>query len=273
MACSFLPDLDRCFPISHTPWPRCLFSHLVFSIIVCIMESRHLTFISTASASSSFEMSPTSLSFDSDIIFSQQSSQDILPPPPPPPPPAPLARSAPMTNTSLRKGNGIYQESALTKSLVSPFHDCVESFGTFNSPRFQRPMNGQVNGYVKFNWPRKRERETGFVEEIPSDEPHQQLTNKGSPPTNIRESSLPSDSFVEAKKSLAVPRRASAAPIMLTTSLPSSASSIYSPTLSTKSCDGAIEIATGEQPQLVPPHFGFEARMDTTDRGLWRFCK
>ncbi|KAH7319748.1 hypothetical protein B0I35DRAFT_478071 [Stachybotrys elegans] len=59
----------------------------------------------------------------------------------------PPARSPPRPHDQV-------QHSAPFRStdFTSPFKDCLEAFGTLPFPRYSRPPNGQINGYVKFNW-------------------------------------------------------------------------------------------------------------------------
>lgn len=157
------------------------------------------------------------------------------------------------------------------KSFTSPFVDCIETFGTLKSPRFMRPMDGRVNGYVKFNWPRKRERESGFVEEIHDDSPPESSSRVTSPPVKTRESSISGE--IGFSKTFFSPvttkRRSSAAPILTPSSM--SPSSTRSPLFSNQTITDTIQLDVGENPQFIPPHFGYDTRMDATDRGLWKF--
>ncbi|KAK3180701.1 hypothetical protein K4F52_007918, partial [Lecanicillium sp. MT-2017a] len=45
------------------------------------------------------------------------------------------------------------RKSRSKTSLISPFRDCIDTFGKIAGPRYQRPTDGKVNGYIKFNWP------------------------------------------------------------------------------------------------------------------------
>ncbi|KAI9151684.1 hypothetical protein HJFPF1_08893 [Paramyrothecium foliicola] len=44
------------------------------------------------------------------------------------------------------------RKTRVKTNLVSPFKDCIETFGKFSRLHFTRPQGGSVNGYVKFNW-------------------------------------------------------------------------------------------------------------------------
>ncbi|XWW98598.1 hypothetical protein V2A60_006598 [Cordyceps javanica] len=49
----------------------------------------------------------------------------------------------------------------------SPFSDCIDSFGhTFSPQQFSRPVDGKVNGYIKFAWSQSQERPSSRVVEV-----------------------------------------------------------------------------------------------------------
>ncbi|KAK7413874.1 hypothetical protein QQX98_007215 [Neonectria punicea] len=54
------------------------------------------------------------------------------------------------------------------KDLCSPFTDHEERLVESSVPRYIRPENGQVNGYVKFNWPTRRPSVRPTVPDPPS---------------------------------------------------------------------------------------------------------
>ncbi|OAA42779.1 hypothetical protein ISF_09695 [Cordyceps fumosorosea ARSEF 2679] len=122
---------------------------------------------------------------------------------------------------------------------TNPFDDCSGLFGHDSPlPKFPRPADGEVNSYVKFNWPRPP-----LQRQCPAPQASTSTLLAGSSSTYRRSSNLP--------------------PSQIGASLPS-------PARSFRSCY-QNDITT--VPQLLLPQFGHNARMDSTDRKLFQFCK
>ncbi|KAF7533350.1 hypothetical protein G7Z17_g13524 [Cylindrodendrum hubeiense] len=154
------------------------------------------------------------------------------------------------------------------KTLYSPFTGDEDRLVESNAPRYVRPENGQVNGYVKFNWPSRRPsiRPSGpdppgvVVEEIVSDSTQTPAVSRsssivsliGPPPAPSRASTMTmSPVFSELSWSMALsPPMGSISPV---------------------SSQDSLQLVTTGEPRMLPPHFGFQAKMDMMDRRLWDF--
>ncbi|KAL6409660.1 hypothetical protein AUP68_06043 [Ilyonectria robusta] len=157
------------------------------------------------------------------------------------------------------------------KTLFSPFTDEEDRLVESRVPRYVRPENGQVNGYVKFNWPSRRPSirplgpdppPSGVVEEITSDSTQTSTVSRSSsivsligppPPASSRSSTVSvSPGFSDLSWNL----------------VPSPPMGSVSPVSSHES---ALQLVTPGEPRMLPPHFGFQAKMDMMDRRLWDF--
>lgn len=160
--------------------------------------------------------------------------------------------------------------------LVSPFKDCVGNFGEAQQRRFNRPFDGKVNGYIKFNWPKDR-----FGK---------------SPSAGRRSFALDSSSVAESialtadadtPQSSLIHRGSASASMTASPDLESNVdfpSFLYGPAPSFElshrveaeargvSVDSSNDWIHIGAPQKVPKLFGYEAQMDHTDRKFWTFC-
>jgi hypothetical protein len=196
-------------------------------------------------------------------------------------------------------------------NLVSPFKDCVESFGKFTSLRFPRPRDGSVNGYVKFHWGKK----SASISQ-PTSVAHSPI-NKPDSPTQVLTAIPPPGSGLPvavhnpiSEVPQAIPdvlQLTSASPVTLDLSTHSARSSIsLSPHqlqahLQAVAPQGVLVpahqaaefwehymndsdgsenpylsvelVSAGAEPQFLPPQFGFQAHMDSIDRRFFNFCK
>lgn len=173
----------------------------------------------------------------------------------------PLAETQPRFGPTQRDGD----------RFTNPFTECVDTFGTYRSLQFQRPANGMVNGYVKFNWVRPTG-ETGRVEELPDDDTSKAdvVSHTSSQSSKSTPSPPPSYSHksysASPSRSVAtlVPQRRASQPIL-----------IHSPQSVTSDMPFSVAqqyMLSMNAPQMVPAHFGHESIMDTMGRKLWRFC-
>lgn len=166
-------------------------------------------------------------------------------------------------------------------TLHSPFRDCIGTFGLYTSPPFHRPIDGKVNGYIKFSWPKDGRGKQGastsraasisdgrVVELDDSMEEADDSTSQSSvsiigPPRASSRATGSSMEFIYDYSSLFSQSSAGNSmphtPIGLTPS----------PVLS----NATAEVASMGAPKLLPSQYGYEAKMDETDRRFWMFCE
>ncbi|KAH8653920.1 fungal-specific transcription factor domain-containing protein [Ilyonectria robusta] len=154
------------------------------------------------------------------------------------------------------------------RTLFSPFTDGEDRLVKSIAPRYVRPKNGQVNGYVKFNWPSRR----------PSIRP----SGPDPPPIAAVEE------IMDSTPTTAVSRRSSIVSLIGPPAAPSRAGTVtMSPgdsdlswsAFSSSPMDSVSPVSsqvltmqlTTDEPRMLPPHFGFQAKMDMMDRRLWDF--
>ncbi|KAF5020790.1 hypothetical protein F66182_7177 [Fusarium sp. NRRL 66182] len=162
-------------------------------------------------------------------------------------------------------------ETAVDELVISPFTAKEDRLIVSNSPRYIRPENGQVNGYVKFNWPSRTSsrRPSGpilppsedDVEEITTQSVHSH--NAGRSPSIVTLiGPVPAASLMMGRNMLPIHFDGSwvmdSSPTM-TTSSPVSPQDLSSQA-----------VITGE-PKMLPPLFGFQTKMDHIDRRLFEF--
>ncbi|UNI22670.1 hypothetical protein JDV02_008536 [Purpureocillium takamizusanense] len=163
-------------------------------------------------------------------------------------------------------------------SLISPFKDCLGRFGEANRRRFDRPFDGKVNGYIKFNWPKdKQSRRSSSVQAI-SDVPDvAEATGSGAEVESPRTSLTPVGP-------LPVSGPTANAAIVFVQDLDyhgfdfsgflqhsPSPTEGFSPILSQSTAEFSTDVAPMGAPRMVPKLFGYEAKMDQTDRKFWTF--
>ncbi|OAQ73778.1 zinc finger-like protein [Pochonia chlamydosporia 170] len=163
--------------------------------------------------------------------------------------------------------------------LRSPFRDCIGTFGLHKSQFFSRPADGRVNGYIKFSWPKESRGKQTPTERTPSISDAPRVIE-------IDDSTETSDEFA-SQSSMSVigpspaPLRGAEDSIEFTVdvssffSQPVTFSSMShtpvgftpSPVLS----NAPTEVASMGAPKLLPAQYGYEAKMDDTDRRFWMF--
>ncbi|KAI5464724.1 fungal-specific transcription factor domain-containing protein [Mariannaea sp. PMI_226] len=174
------------------------------------------------------------------------------------------------------------QNAQITRSsrraFINPFTDEEERLVKTLFPRYARPENGQVNGYVKFHWPSRRQSTRPSVSEpSPGNDPS---SNSDILEEVISDSTLPAPSTLNAGVvTLIGPGPPSSNGNVITMSpvfseiawglSPSSSSNFMIP--SPPQEYSAQVLLPGEPPRMIPPHFGYQAKMDLMDRRLWDF--
>ncbi|KAH7243913.1 fungal-specific transcription factor domain-containing protein [Fusarium solani] len=156
--------------------------------------------------------------------------------------------------------------------LISPFTDREHRVSVSTIPRFLRPKNGQINGYVKFNWPSRqpsRRPSTLAVPPSSNDGIEDVTTDSTQLSTVSRRSSVvtligPMPAPYAATSMSVLPVKTDMAwtnvlPQTMATNLP------------TPPQESALQAMTTDQPRMLPPQFGFQAKMDRIDRRLFEF--
>ncbi|KAL6696554.1 fungal-specific transcription factor domain-containing protein [Trichoderma pleuroticola] len=171
--------------------------------------------------------------------------------------------------------------------FVSPFKDCVSSFGIQASRRFSRPSDGTVNSYIKFNWPQRRTQggrsssvsviaqpgngaDDDQVEEIirPSTQSSLSLV------ASNRHSNRHSKQISQATEILLNSQRRPDRSLSFSDSTLMSAGSSYSvtsPSAHPWNPQGRATHSSSQGPRMLPSHFGLVSKMDKIDRQLWAF--
>ncbi|KAK1251827.1 hypothetical protein MKX07_007306 [Trichoderma sp. CBMAI-0711] len=180
------------------------------------------------------------------------------------------------------------QSKTTSHGFVSPFKDCIATFGKQAAPRFPRPRDGRVNSYIKFNWPSRRPQdgrsssvsaaarsgdagEEDEVEEIvrPSTQSSSALAN-----SNRHLSDGAHQASHEITPRLSNPlKRSERSWSFSDTSTPPALSgyTVTSPYARPWSHGWGSSHSSMSSPQMLPTHFGLASRMDKMDRKLWSF--
>ncbi|RSL53705.1 hypothetical protein CEP53_007672 [Fusarium sp. AF-6] len=155
---------------------------------------------------------------------------------------------------------------------VSPFTDDGERLIVSAVPRYVRPENGQVNGYVKFNWPSRAPSRRPSTVILPSsdDDVEEIATNS----TQLAAASR-RPSTVTIFGPVPVPSvltGGTMSPVSTDSTLMSVGSSPTMPTSSPITPpESSAQLMTTNEPRMLPPQFGFQAKMDRIDRRLFEF--
>ncbi|KAK5995124.1 hypothetical protein PT974_03518 [Cladobotryum mycophilum] len=166
----------------------------------------------------------------------------------------------------------------------SPFTECIDSFGKLTSPRFPRPSDGKVNGYIKFHWPERKAplpqgSSVAVIEECDDDDEDDETPQSSQSYSMTRNNSnaliLAHGSPGSVTSTMGVIR----SPIegdfrSVITFTHSSPSSQPSPSFSFAYSPQDILSFGGSSPtapRMVPPQFGMLAKMDHMDRQFWSF--
>ncbi|KIL91881.1 hypothetical protein FAVG1_04284 [Fusarium avenaceum] len=160
-------------------------------------------------------------------------------------------------------------ETAVGRLVLSPFTANEDRLIVAAFPRYARPENGQVNGYVKFHWPSRTtsRRPSGYVP-MSFDEDVEDIT-----PNVIRSQTISRSpnltNFVGPAPAMSPVANGTVSPISNDGAW-SSASSVTMAANSPISAQDSQSVVTGD-PKMLPPQFGFQAKMDNIDRRLFEF--
>ncbi|KAH7157718.1 fungal-specific transcription factor domain-containing protein [Dactylonectria estremocensis] len=158
------------------------------------------------------------------------------------------------------------------RTLFSPFTNSEDRLFECFYPRYVRPENGQVNGYVKFNWPSRRPSTT--ARPIGPDPPPitavvEDVTD-ATPTTTVNHTSN-TMSLIGPAIPPPGPGAVTMSPIFSEASWGIYSSPPMSSVSPMYSQDSALSSVSPTDPRMLPPHFGFQAKMDLMDRRLWDF--
>ncbi|KAJ6442031.1 Protein phosphatase inhibitor [Purpureocillium lavendulum] len=170
------------------------------------------------------------------------------------------------------------RKSIARATLVSPFKDCLGSFGEVNRRRFDRPFDGKVNGYIKFNWPKDKQPRRASSARAAS-------VSDATSVVEVVGSGADDDSPTTSLTAIGpIPMTASASAMIVaqdfdyhgfdfSSFLHQSPSPIegFSPTFSHPRTEISTDVTPIGAPRMVPKLFGYEAKMDQTDRKFWTF--
>ncbi|KAL7910715.1 fungal-specific transcription factor domain-containing protein [Trichoderma velutinum] len=172
--------------------------------------------------------------------------------------------------------------------FVSPFKDCVSSFGKQASRRFSRPTDGTVNSYIKFNWPQRRTQggrssSVSVVAQPSNDADDDQVEEIIRPSTQSSSALVASHRHSNqhskqlSSQTTAIwlnsQRRSDRSVSFSGSTLPSAESSYSAtpPSAHPWSSHGWAGHTSSKGPRMLPSHFGLVSRMDKIDRQLWAF--
>lgn len=159
-------------------------------------------------------------------------------------------------------------------TLTSPFKDCLGSFGKSNHRNFARPRGGKINGYIKISWPKGKQDLCASAQDLIQGRaiaPVAPIAHTSTPLSVVPSSSILDRSTISAAiatHELGVDTNAppntrrdrSANRCRTIVTLPSTNAG-YEP----------VSMPV-DSPRKVPELFGYDAKMDATDRKLWAFC-
>lgn len=172
--------------------------------------------------------------------------------------------------------------------FVSPFKDCLDTFGKLPSLRFSRPTDGTVNSYIKFNWPKRHDQysrpssksaATQHSEDGDDQNENVRQLNQSSSTlvaTNYHFTQASPESTSEQLSSEQLERYSRSPSLPSSSASHSAILSPSSPSSHARSWDQRnLQIAhqmTGYTVPKVPSHFGFVSQMDDMDSRFFDFC-
>ncbi|KAG5916768.1 hypothetical protein E4U42_007516 [Claviceps africana] len=165
------------------------------------------------------------------------------------------------------------------QAIESPFRDCIGTFGLTRSQSFHRPVNGQVNGYIKFSWPKEHVKKKSLPARKSSIVQIPRITE-------LDDASEPQDTATSSDCVVVRGPHGESTAVRDTVSDFSTGFSTYASQTAVESCGAFLatgstlphvlhgsvgEVASLGAPQLIPSEYGYEAKMDNTDRRFWMF--
>lgn len=172
--------------------------------------------------------------------------------------------------------------------FVSPFKDCLDTFGKLSSLRFPRPTDGTVNSYIKFNWPKRDEQSSRSLSKSAATQSSEDNNGQNEDVRQLRQwsSALVAANYHSTQASphstseqlcLEQLGRYSRSPSLQSSgtsrsAIPSSSSSsTCARSWDPRSFDMLRQMAGYTVPK-IPSHFGFVSQMDDMDSRFFDFC-
>ncbi|KAM0561111.1 hypothetical protein ACHAPJ_003612 [Fusarium lateritium] len=162
-------------------------------------------------------------------------------------------------------------ETAVEGLVISPFTANEDRLIVSAIPRYVRPENGQVNGYVKFNWPSRTppRRPSGPVP-LPSEDDIEDIMANSVRSQTIGRS--PSVTTLVGPVPVASPTMSgTVSPMNIDAVWTSGSSPIMMTGSPVPPQDLSSQVAITGDPKMLPPQFGFQTKMDHIDRRLFEF--
>ncbi|KAG6133178.1 hypothetical protein E4U12_002864 [Claviceps purpurea] len=165
--------------------------------------------------------------------------------------------------------------------IESPFRDCIGTFGLNRSQSFHRPVDGKVNGYIKFSWPKEHDKSRNSSVSTSQISPSSRITELD----DTSEAQDTATSSASDCTAVISPRETStsvrdtmpdfsidfSAYVSQTADFSYNVSAIAGSTLPSIHHNSPVEVASLGAPRLIPSQYGYEAKMDKTDRRFWMF--
>ncbi|KAG5956385.1 hypothetical protein E4U58_006629 [Claviceps cyperi] len=163
--------------------------------------------------------------------------------------------------------------------IESPFRDCIGTFGLNRLQSFHRPVDGKVNGYIKFSWPKEHDKSRTSSVSTSQISPSSRITE-------LDDTSEAQDTVTSSECTAVIsPRETStsvkdtmpdfsidfSAYVSQTADFSYNVSAIAGSKLSSIHHNSPVEVASLGAPRLIPSQYGYEAKMDKTDRRFWMF--
>ncbi|KAF4986138.1 hypothetical protein FDECE_16106, partial [Fusarium decemcellulare] len=138
-------------------------------------------------------------------------------------------------------------------------------------PRYARPENGQVNGYVKFNWPsRQPSRRPSTVIAPSSNDGVEEITTNSTQLANISRS--PSFmNFIGPVPPSSVLNSGNVSPVQTDAAWTVASSPTMATTPPISPQESSAQLMSTGDPRMLPPQYGLQAKMDRIDRRLFEF--
>ncbi|KAF4992178.1 hypothetical protein FGRMN_7309 [Fusarium graminum] len=173
---------------------------------------------------------------------------------------------------NIESQNSKKDATAVGRLIASPFTAKEDRLTVTAFPRYARPENGQVNGYVKFNWPSRNtsRRPSGQVPMSLEDDVEDITPNVTRSPTFEFSSNM--SNFVGHMPAMYPVGNGAASP-KGNDGAWSSASSMVMINSPASPQELLSQTGIAGDPKMLPPQFGFQAKMDNIDRRLFEFCK
>ncbi|KAG6096451.1 hypothetical protein E4U14_007961 [Claviceps sp. LM454 group G7] len=193
--------------------------------------------------------------------------------------PAGITTSANPTLGFNGQHSNLYGPYSNNHLIESPFRDCIGTFGLNRSQSFHRPVDGKVNGYIKFSWPKEHDKSRTSSVSTSQISPSSRITE-------LDDTSEAQDSVASSECTAVISPRETSTPVKdtmpdfsidfstyvsQTADFSYNASAIAGSTLPSVHHRSPPEVATLGAPRLIPSQYGYEAKMDKTDRRFWMF--